>query len=45
MKYKIMGVCLLLVLFLTACGEDETLDTYLEDMNTFFQGRRSTMKK
>ncbi len=36
MKYKIMGACLLLVALLTACGEDETLNAYLEDMNTFF---------
>lgn len=36
MKYKFMGVCLLLILLLTACGEDETLSAYLEDMNTFF---------
>lgn len=36
MKYKIMGVCLFLVVLLTACGEDETLNAYLEDMNTFF---------
>lgn len=36
MKYKIIGVCLFLVLILTACGEDETLNAYLEDMNTFF---------
>lgn len=36
MKYKIIGVCLLLALLLTACGEDEALNAYLEDMNTFF---------
>lgn len=36
MKYKLMGICLFLVLFFTACGEDETLNAYLEDMNTFF---------
>lgn len=35
-KCKIMGICLLLMLLLTACGKDETLDAYLEDMNTFF---------
>lgn len=37
MKYRIMGVCLLLIVLLTACGEDETLSAYLEDMNTFFE--------
>ena len=36
-KYKIMGVCLFLVFLLTACGEDETLTAYQEDMNTFFE--------
>lgn len=36
MRYKILGACLFLMLFLTACGEDETLNAYLEDMNTFF---------
>lgn len=36
MKYKIMGIGLLLIVLLTACGEDETLNAYLEDMNTFF---------
>lgn len=36
MKYKLMGICLFLVLFFTACGENETLNAYLEDMNTFF---------
>lgn len=36
-KYKIMGVCLLLIFLLTACGEDETLTAYQEDMNTFFE--------
>ena len=36
MKHKIIGICLLLVSLLTACGEDETLNAYLEDMNTFF---------
>lgn len=36
MKYKIIGICLFLTLTLTACGEDEALNTYLEDMNTFF---------
>lgn len=35
-KYKIWGICLFLVLVLSACGEDDTLDAYLEDMNTFF---------
>lgn len=35
MRYKIIGI-LLLALFFTACGEDETLSAYLEDMNTFF---------
>lgn len=36
MRYKILGICLFLALFFTACGEDETLNAYLEDMNTFF---------
>lgn len=36
MKFKILGVCLLLILLLSACGEDEVLSAYLEDMNTFF---------
>lgn len=35
-KYKFGGICLFLVLVLSACGEDDTLDAYLEDMNTFF---------
>ena len=36
-KYKIMGVCLFLIFLLTACGEDEALTAYQEDMNTFFE--------
>lgn len=36
-RYKIMGVCLFLVFLLTACGQDETLMAYQEDMNTFFE--------
>lgn len=36
MRLKIIGICLFLSLFLTACGEDEALNAYLEDMNTFF---------
>lgn len=36
-KYKIMGVCLFLIFLLTACGEDEKLAAYQEDMNTFFE--------
>lgn len=36
MRCKIIGACLFLVLLFTACGEDETLSAYLEDMNTFF---------
>lgn len=36
MRYKIIGICLFLALFFTACGEDETLTAYMEDMNTFF---------
>ena len=35
-KYKIMGVCLFFIFLLTACGKDETLTAYQEDMNTFF---------
>ena len=36
-KYMIMGVCLVLIFLLTACGQDETLTAYQEDMNTFFE--------
>ena len=36
-KYMIMGVCLILIFLLTACGQDETLTAYQEDMNTFFE--------
>lgn len=36
-KYMIMVACLILVFLLTACGEDETLIAYQEDMNTFFE--------
>ena len=36
MRCKIISACLFLVLLFTACGEDETLSAYLEDMNTFF---------
>ncbi len=36
MRYKIVGICLFLTLLFTACGEDETLNAYMEDMNTFF---------
>lgn len=36
MRYKILGICFFLALFFTACGEDGTLNAYLEDMNTFF---------
>lgn len=36
MKYKILGICLFLALVLSSCGEDDTLNAYLEDMNTFF---------
>lgn len=36
-RHKIMGGCLLLIFLLTACGENETLTTYQEDMNTFFE--------
>ncbi len=35
-KFKTYGIGLLLVLLLTGCGEDEALNAYLEDMNTFF---------
>lgn len=36
---KIVTLCFVLLcgLFLTACGEDETLTAYQEDMNTFFE--------
>lgn len=36
-RYKIMGVCLFLIFLLTACGQDEALTAYQEDMNTFFE--------
>lgn len=36
MRYKILCICLFLALFFTACGEDEKLTAYMEDMNTFF---------
>lgn len=36
-KYKIMGVCMFLVFLLTACGQDEELTAYQEDMNSFFE--------
>ncbi len=36
-KYKIAVVCLFLVFLLTACGQDEELTAYQEDMNTFFE--------
>lgn len=36
MRYKIIGICMFLALFFTACGEDETLNAYMKDMNTFF---------
>ena len=36
-KYLIMGGCLVLIFLLTACGQDETLTAYQEDMNTFFE--------
>lgn len=36
MRYKILCICLFLAVFFTACGEDETLNAYMEDMSTFF---------
>lgn len=36
MRYQIIGICLFLALIFTACGEDEKLTAYMEDMNTFF---------
>ncbi len=36
-KYKMMGFGLFLAFFLTACGQDEALTAYQEDMNTFFE--------
>lgn len=36
-KYKSMVVTLLAALLLTACGTNEELTTYQEDMNTFFE--------
>ena len=36
-KYMITGVCLVLIFLFTACGQDEALTAYQEDMNTFFE--------
>lgn len=36
-KYKIMLVALFSAFLLTACGENEELTAYQEDMNTFFE--------
>lgn len=36
-KCKLFGIGLFLALFLTACGKDDELNAYQEDMNTFFQ--------
>lgn len=36
-KCKILGFCLFLIFLLTACGQDEALNAYQEDMNTFFE--------
>lgn len=35
-KCKRFGISLFLMLLLTACGQDEALSAYQEDMNTFF---------
>ncbi len=36
-KYKIALVCLLFAFLLTACGKNEELTAYQEDMHTFFE--------
>lgn len=36
-KYKILGAAVICGFLLTACGEDEALTSYQEDMNTFFE--------
>lgn len=36
-KYRMMIVMLLFAFLLTACGENEELTAYQEDMNTFFE--------
>lgn len=36
-KYKMIFITLLLAFLLTACGENEELTAYQEDMNTFFE--------
>lgn len=36
-RYKMMFVTLLFAFLLTACGENEELTAYQEDMNTFFE--------
>ena len=40
-KYKILGVAVICAFLLTACGEDEVLTAYQEDMNTFFENLAS----
>lgn len=35
-KFRKLVLCLLCALFLTGCGEDEALDAYQADMETFF---------
>lgn len=36
-KYKMIFITLLLAFLMTACGENEELTAYQEDMNTFFE--------
>ena len=36
-KCLIIGFCLFFTLLFTACGQDEELTAYQEDMNTFFE--------
>lgn len=35
-KYKRFAICLFFAFLLTACGQDEALSAYQEDMSTFF---------
>lgn len=36
-KWNKLILCLFCILFLTGCGEDEALDTYQKEMETFFE--------
>ena len=36
-KAAVLCAAILCIILLTACGQDEELTTYQEDMNTFFE--------